>query len=111
VVVTPRARGADLLNLYPCSPRSPQASSPPKNKVQKAVPFLGRKKVTVSRPRLPRIPPRIHHDLPPRNTPKKQKIPTKTPFHHKPFFSDQILKNLPQKSARFSKSCIGDKPI
>jgi hypothetical protein len=92
-------------------PAFAQASSPRKNKIQKAVLFLDPEKVTVGGPRLPHVPPQIHHDLPSRNTPKTPKTPTKTPFHHKPFFSHQVPKTLPQKLARFSKSCIGDNPI
>jgi hypothetical protein len=78
--------GADLLNLYPYSPRSPQAGAPPKNKLQKAVLFLDREKVTVSRPCLPRIPPQIHHDLPPRFTTKIAEYPNKNHIFLLPIF-------------------------
>jgi hypothetical protein len=47
---------------------------------EEGVPFFKPGKRTVSSPRLPRNPPQLHHDLPPRNTPKTQKPPIKTTF-------------------------------
>jgi hypothetical protein len=39
--------------------------------------FFMPEKVVVNSPRLPRIPPQIHHDLPPRCTTKSSKTPAK----------------------------------
>jgi hypothetical protein len=52
-----------------------------------------RRKVTVSKPRLPRKPPQLHHDLPPRNTPKTQKPPAKTTFLPPKLFCKQNTEN------------------
>jgi hypothetical protein len=54
---------------------------PRKNKVRNPVLFFKPKKVTVSRPRLPRNSPQLHHDLPSRCT-KSAKTPAKQPLHH-----------------------------
>jgi hypothetical protein len=53
-----------------------------KNKLQNPVLFFDRKKVTVTAPRLPRIPPQTNHK---NTTPKNRnyrKTPAKTPLHH-----------------------------
>jgi len=79
--ITISSRAIELLVKYGASPPEPS-----KNKLQKPVLLSDREKVTVSRPRLPRNPPQIHHDLPSRNTKKTQISPIKTPFHHDLFF-------------------------
>jgi hypothetical protein len=61
-----------------------RSSSPnPKNKLQNPVLFFSLEKVTVTSPRLPRIPPQTHH----KNTTLKTRIsaknPAKSPLHHK----------------------------
>jgi hypothetical protein len=96
-------------------PNSSPSSPGPENKVQKGVPCLDRQKVTVNAPRLPRNPPQIDHNLPPRNTPKTQKPPIKTPFHHSHFFSLKSRKisvsNLKnpgwEKRKNPENSCVG----
>jgi hypothetical protein len=52
------------------------------NKVEKLGAIFDAKKVTVNSPRLPRIPPQLHHDLPPRCATKSAKPPAKSPLHH-----------------------------
>jgi hypothetical protein len=51
------------------------AENPLTNKVEKLGAIFDAKKVTVNSPRLPRIPPQLHHDLPPRCTTKSAKTP------------------------------------
>src|ERR1700735_2970649 len=70
----------------PEDPRRRPRTGTTRNKVQNAVLLSDREKVAVSTPRLPHNPPQIHHDLPPRNTPRNHKSPIKTPLHHKLFF-------------------------
>src|ERR1700722_1325966 len=60
-----------------------------KNKVQEPVLFFKPRKVTVSRPHLPRNPPQLHHNLPPRCTTKSTKTPVKQPLHHSRINSSQ----------------------
>jgi hypothetical protein len=62
-------------------------------KCSKGVLLSERRKVTVSKPRLPRKPPQLHHDLPPRNTPKTQKPHAKTTFPPPKFFGKQNTEN------------------
>jgi hypothetical protein len=56
---------------------------------QNGVPHFKCQTLSATSPRLPRNPPRFHHDLPSRNTPKTQKPPTKTTFSPPKLFCAQ----------------------
>jgi hypothetical protein len=53
-----------------------------KNKVEISVLFFATEKVAVFSPCLPRTPPQVHHNLPPRCTTKSSKTPAKTHSYH-----------------------------
>jgi hypothetical protein len=64
----------------------PAAGSNPENKLQKAVLFSAPQKMTSRGPRLPHIPPHVHHVFTTANTPKLQISPIK-PHSTTPIFS------------------------
>jgi hypothetical protein len=57
-----------------------------KNNFALPVPIFNSAKASGKAPPLPRIPPQIHHDLPPQNKPENANTPTKTTFTSSEFF-------------------------
>jgi hypothetical protein len=82
----------------------PAASRNPENKLQKPVLFSAPQKMTSRGPRLPRIPPQLHHVFTTANTLKLQISPIKTAFHHANLFPQKTVEskhgNQPQRSSR-----------
>jgi hypothetical protein len=82
----------------------PATGCNPENKLQKPVLFSAPQKMTSRGPRLPRIPPQIHHVFTTANTLKLQISPIKTAFHHTNLFPQKTVEskhgNQPQRSSR-----------
>jgi len=81
----------------------------PQNKLQNPVLLSDHEKVTIIAPRLPRNPPHIHHDLPPRKQTRNSNIPNQNTIPPQNFFFAQIPpKAVPRTVNFFSQSCIGN---